>query len=78
MCAHDRRAIHHHGSVSLYALAMKCRGGDASLPFVNLTIAGNQAIAEQDLHPPLCPLLDEVLRLIDQDFANELWLVQKD
>src|SRR5664279_1818428 len=77
-CAHGCGAVHHDRPVSLDSLAMKCRSSNAALSLVDLTIAGDQAVAQQDLHASLSTLLDEVLRLIDQDFSNELRLVNKD
>ena len=76
--AHPRRAIHHHRAIGLNALAMKGGRGDAPLTAVDLTIAGDQPLTEQDLHSPLGSLLDEVLRLVDEHLVDECGLVDED
>src|SRR5277367_4223579 len=57
---------------------MKRRRGDTSLPLVNVAIAGNQSLAEQNLHALLRAFFDEVLRLHDQHFANQFRVVHQD
>ena len=75
--AHVRRAIHHDGAVGLNALAVEGGSGNAPLPPVHLAIAGDEPFAQQNLHPPLGALLDEVLRLVDEDLVDEFRLVDE-
>ena len=70
-------AIDHDGAIGLNALAVEGGGGDAPLAAVHLTIAGDEPLAQQDLHAPLGPLLDEVLRLVDQDLVDKIRLVDE-
>ncbi len=74
---HVGSAIDHDGAVSLNALAVKGRSSNAPLAPVHFTIAGDEPLAQQNLHPPLGPLLDEVLRLVDQDLVDKIRLVDK-
>ncbi len=76
--AHVRRAVHHDGAVGLDALAVKGGSGDAPLTAMDLAIAGDEPFAQQNLHAPLGPLLDEVLRLVDEDLVDKCGLVDKD
>ena len=50
--------------------------GDAALTHVRLTLACDEPFPEQDLHAALRAILDEMLRLVDQDF-DEAWLSRK-
>src|SRR5271165_2579373 len=76
--AHRNCTLHHDRAVSLDALPMKSRCGNAPLPLVAFAIAGNQPFAQQNLHALLRALLDEVLRLHDEDLADELRLTHED
>ena len=40
-------------------------------------VAGDQPLAQQDLHPLLCAFFDEALRLHDKNLADELRLVHQ-
>ncbi len=57
---------------------MKSRSRNTPLPFVALAVAGNQPFAKQNLHALLRALLDEVLRLLDENLANEVGLIHED
>jgi hypothetical protein len=45
---------------------------------MDLAIAGDEPFAQQNLHAPLGSLLDEVLRLVDEDLVDKCGLVDKD
>ncbi len=64
--------------VGLDALAVEGGSSDAPLAPVYLPIAGDQPLAQQNFHAPLRPLLDEVLRLVDEDLVDKFGFVDKD
>src|SRR5450631_2946756 len=72
------RAINHHGAVGLNALAVEGGSHDAPLALMYLTVAGDEPLAEQDLHAPLGSLLDEVLRLVDENLVDKFGLIDED
>src|SRR5579862_7805812 len=56
---------------------MKRRSRNAPLPPMRLSVAGDQPLAQQNLHPLLRALLDKALRLHDENLANELRLIHQ-
>src|ERR1700741_3248062 len=60
------------------ALAMECRGSDAPLPHVEGAFAGDETFAEQNFHAPLGALLDNLLGVVDQHFADEVGVIDED
>ena len=77
-CAAQRGALGHDIGIGGDALAMEGRRGDAPLAHVEGALAGDEAFAEQDLHAALGALLDHLLRMVDQDFADEVGMVDED
>ncbi len=71
-------AFGHHVGVSGDALAMKGGRSDAALAHVEGAFAGDEAFAEQDLHAPLRALLDHLLRMVDQNLADEVGVIDED
>src|SRR3984885_5190759 len=72
-----RSTIHHEGSVGLDALTVEGGSRNAPLAAGHFTIAGDEPLPQQNLHAPLGPLLDEVLRLVDENLVDKLGLVDK-
>src|ERR1700733_11038566 len=73
-----RSTIHHEGSVGLDALTVEGGSRNAPLAAVHFPIAGDEPLPQQNLHAPLGSLLDEVLRLLDEDLVDKFGLVNKD
>ncbi len=76
-CATQGSTFGHDIGISGDALAMKRRSGDAPLAHVEGALAGDEPFAKQDLHAALGALLDHLLRMVDQDFANELRMIDE-
>ena len=76
--AHRGCTVDHRVGVGLDALAMECRCCDSALAHVELAFAGYQPFAEQDLHSLLRALFDEGRGLGDEDFADQIRIVDKD
>ena len=72
MHSHDGGARGHHPAIGLNALAVERRSDNAPLPLVHLAIARDETFTQENFHAALRALFDEVLRLVDQDFADEL------
>ena len=76
--AAERGPFGHDIGIGGDALPVKGGRGDAPLAHVEGALAGDEAFAEQDLHAALRALLDHLLRMVDENLADEVGMIDED